>query len=390
MYNISLKNDRQESRDSGFSSGGLQRSKTQHITSQTRNEQEFRASPEVNVKKVTSAFIPVHVDPPIIPDKEYLLSVISHVVSPSEFYIHIMTDDSDGETMHGASHLDDLREQLNEYYNDFKGTVTLPSDLNLMRETCWAAMFPSDNSWYRVRLIEILTEDEDDVDPSPEKHALVQYIDFGNIEVVPISELKPLSSDISKIPALAVKCHLAHIKPFPLGSRWTDDALRFFDELSGFEQETVVTAHVVYRPQKTDYNTSLSVLLWNSYSNPEVMDGEEEKDVLINALMVNENFASTDSFEWMEEEAEKSLINVPDVPRVLQKDVERLEELEEEIEEEEEEAEGEQDEEDDADDENGNQEEGEEDRELIITRESEVNDVSGELQISCAITSFDV
>ena len=301
-----------------------------------------------------SDFLAVYVDPPLIPAKEYLLSVISHVVSPSEFYIHIMSDDS-GEEF-GASHLDDLREQLNDYYGEFNQIVTFPSDLNSMKETCWAAMFPSDNSWYRVRIIEILI-DEDGVDP---EHAMVQYIDFGNIEVVPVCELKPLSSDISRIPGLAVKCHLAHIKPFPLGSQWTDDALEFFNQLSGFEQETLVTAHVVYRPTKTDFTSSLSVLLWNSHSNPEMVDGEEEKDILINALMVNENFASTDSFEWMED-IEKTLIKVPETKII--KDVQRLEELEEEAADDEEEEEiveeedgGEELEQSD-DFENGNQEE---------------------------------
>ena len=251
-------------------------------------------------------FTPIFVDAPSIPEKEYILGVISHVVSPSEFYIHIMPE----EDCDGSSQLDDLREQLNEYYNNAEllGSVIFPSDLSLLKDSCWSAMFPTDNSWYRVRIIEILEEDgeEEDGEEDEEKgnilHALVQYIDYGNIEVVTLDELRPLSTDIAKSPALAVKCHLAYIKPD--GNKWSEEALSYFEQLSGFEQETLVTAHLVYKPNRIDFKTSLSVLLWNNNANNNIdfeTDHTEGHDVLINALMVNESLAITDSIEWMEE-----------------------------------------------------------------------------------------
>lgn len=246
-------------------------------------------------------FTPIFVDAPSIPEKEYILGVISHVVSPSEFYIHMMPE----EDCDGSSQLDDLREQLNEYYNnaEVSGAVIFPSDLSLLKDSCWSAMFPTDNSWYRVRIIEILEEeDEEEDEKSNILHALVQYIDYGNIEVVTLDELRPLSTDIAKSAALAVKCHLAYIKPD--GKKWSEEALSYFEQLSGFEQETLVTAHLVYRPNRIDFKTSLSVLLWNNNANNNIhvdTDHTEGHDVLINALMVNESLAITDSIEWMEE-----------------------------------------------------------------------------------------
>lgn len=252
-------------------------------------------------------FTPILVDAPYVPEKEYILGVISHVVSPSEFYIHIMPE----EDCDGSSQLDDLREQLNEHYNNLDlsdgGSVIFPSDISILKDSCWAAMFPTDNSWYRVRIIEILEEDEeqDEEEKSNILHALVQYIDYGNIEVVTLDELRPLSTDIASTPSLAVKCHLAYIKPD--GNKWSEEALSFFEQLSGFEQETLVTAHLVYKPNRIDFKTSLSVLLWNNNANNNSIDFEsdltegEGHDVLINALMVNESLAITDSIEWMEE-----------------------------------------------------------------------------------------
>lgn len=252
-------------------------------------------------EKKRKNFTPIFVDAPSVPEKEYILGVISHVVSPSEFYIHIMPE----EDCDGSSQLDDLREQLNEYYNNSDlsgGSFIFPSDLTVLKDSCWSAMFPSDNSWYRVRIIEILEDEDDDDDTGNILHALVQYIDYGNIEVVTLDELRPLSAEIAKTPALAVKCHLAYIKPD--GNKWSEDALAYFEQLSGFEQETLVTAHLVYKPNRIDFKTSLSVLLWNNNANNNIdfeADITEGHDVLINALMVNESLAITDSIEWMEE-----------------------------------------------------------------------------------------
>lgn len=260
---------------------------------------------EMLKEKKRRNFTPIFIDAPSIPEKEYILGVISHVVSPSEFYVHVMPE----EDCDGSSQLDDLREQLNEYYSNNSstpGSPIFPSDLSVLKDSCWSAMFPTDNSWYRVRIIEILEdeeeEDEEDDGRGSILHALVQYIDYGNIEVVTLDELRPLSTDIAKPPALAVKCHLAYIKPD--GNKWSDEALSYFEHLSGFEQETLVTAHVVYKPNRIDFKTSLSVLLWNNNANNNVdfeSDITEGHDVLINALMVNESLAITDSIEWMEE-----------------------------------------------------------------------------------------
>ena len=248
-------------------------------------------------------------------EQRYILGVVSHVVSPSEFYVHVMTSDD-------STDLDDLREQLNDHFRSTNiPPFKLPSDLTCLKGSFWAASYSGDNSWYRVRVLEVLEEESGGGDggaasptPGPSssmvdeslvgKHALVQYVDFGNLQIVPIADLRPLTPELVVKPAMALKCHLAHISGDILvrsedgtgrGERvWSDEALAHFNDLCGFEQETIVTLHLLNKPRYLDMNHSLPVLLWNNTA-------DENQDILVNTLLVNENLAFTESTEWMEE-----------------------------------------------------------------------------------------
>ena len=207
-----------------------------------------------------------------------------------------MTNDGFTET------LDDLRELLNDHFNantlskQKECENTFPTDLTSLKGSFWAALYPNDNSWYRIRVIEVLEEDENDTNDH-RVHVLIQYIDFGAVNIVPMNYLQPLTVQMCQTPALAVKCHLAHIMPFENseGERiWTDDALSHFTELSGFENETIVTLNVLHRPSVMDFSFSLSVLMWNNTAI-------EHEDILVNALLVSENLAFTESTDWMDD-----------------------------------------------------------------------------------------
>lgn len=67
---------------------------------------------------------------------------------------------------------------------------------------------------------------------SPKDKFEVFYIDYGNQEVVPYSQLRPLESSVSSAPGLAQLCSLAHVKVQPLEKEYGQDAAEYLSELT--------------------------------------------------------------------------------------------------------------------------------------------------------------
>jgi hypothetical protein len=109
-----------------------------------------------------------------------LYAYVSHVISPSEFWIQL-------EESH--SHLEEVTSKLNE-----------SEGLPILNETdegvLCVAHFPEDGNWYRAR---ILSHSEGCVE--------VLYVDFGNTATSP--ELRQLPHELKDIPPLARKCSLS-------------------------------------------------------------------------------------------------------------------------------------------------------------------------------------
>ena len=56
-----------------------------------------------------------------------------------------------------------------------------------------------DNSWYRASILKLY----------PDKTAQVEFVDFGNTELVPLSMIRPITNDYVELPILAFKCCLS-------------------------------------------------------------------------------------------------------------------------------------------------------------------------------------
>ena len=78
----------------------------------------------------------------------YLLCVLSHIESPSEFYVHV-TDEST------SNPVDDITEQLASCYQKSQYPVVLPENLNELKGKFFAGLYTSDENWYRVRVLEV-------------------------------------------------------------------------------------------------------------------------------------------------------------------------------------------------------------------------------------------
>ncbi|NXH09850.1 TDRD1 protein, partial [Bucco capensis] len=132
--------------------------------------------------------------------------VVSSIQNPENFFCqHIWS----------AHRLAELRVSLNEHCDKFPSS---PAFCPAAGSVC-CAQFTEDNLWYRAAVIACVSEDT----------VTVGYIDYGNVEVLPLTRLRPMIPTLMELPAQAIRCSLAGVKP-PLGT-WTSKAVSFMKKL---------------------------------------------------------------------------------------------------------------------------------------------------------------
>jgi len=109
-----------------------------------------------------------------------LYACVSHVISPSEFWIQF-------EESH--SHMEEVTSRLNE-------SESLPILNDIDEGVLCVAQFPENGNWYRARIV---SHNEDCVE--------VLYVDYGNTAVSP--EFRQLPHELKDIQPLARKCSLS-------------------------------------------------------------------------------------------------------------------------------------------------------------------------------------
>ncbi|KFR10716.1 Tudor domain-containing protein 1, partial [Opisthocomus hoazin] len=145
--------------------------------------------------------------------------VVSCVQNPECFFC---------QQIHSACQLAELQRSLNEHCDKLPSSSAFcPAAGNVC-----CAQFTEDNLWYRAAVIARVSEDT----------VLVGYIDYGNFEVLPLTRLRPMMSTLMDLPAQAIRCTLAGVKP-PLGA-WTSKAISFMNQLV---KDKVFTVKVVDR-----------------------------------------------------------------------------------------------------------------------------------------------
>uniref|UniRef100_A0A8C3L9P5 Tudor domain containing 1 n=1 Tax=Chrysolophus pictus TaxID=9089 RepID=A0A8C3L9P5_CHRPC len=143
--------------------------------------------------------------------------VVSHVQNPEDFFC---------QQIRIGRRLAELQAHLCQYCNK------LPSNPNfrpVSGELC-CAQFTEDNVWYRAAVIAHASED----------NIVVGYIDYGNFEVLQPTRLRPMIPELMDLPAQAIRCTLAGIKPL-LGA-WTSEAISLMKQLV---KDKVFTVKVV-------------------------------------------------------------------------------------------------------------------------------------------------
>ncbi|XP_035676031.1 uncharacterized protein LOC118415482 [Branchiostoma floridae] len=183
-------------------------------------------------------------------DGSFLL-MTSYIVDPSEFYVHPVTPD--------AAKIDHLMKELNKFYQE-KGDVLR----NITFEPCvndiCCARFSKDKTWYRAQICTVTYKrTEQGTGPPGEKQqrkseaegldccqVQVFYVDYGNFETLPVSEVLPLMPEFTEEPAHAVKCSLYGIVPIAEPGEekiskpaWSREAAKTFADLTHFDKALV-------------------------------------------------------------------------------------------------------------------------------------------------------
>ncbi|KAG9347589.1 hypothetical protein JZ751_005159 [Albula glossodonta] len=131
------------------------------------------------------------------------LAVVQFVENPSEFWI---------QTQRYAHEFDKLMNSISDLYDNSATTTGLVKKPTV---GLFCAARSQDNAFYRATVCEVMG-----------KQAKVYFVDYGNTEVVDWYNIRILPEQYQGLPALALKCCLAGIRP--KDEQWSQSASTFF------------------------------------------------------------------------------------------------------------------------------------------------------------------
>ncbi|NXL26084.1 TDRD1 protein, partial [Setophaga kirtlandii] len=176
--------------------------------------------------------------------------VVSHIQSPDTFFC---------QRMQSARQLAELEASLNEYCGKIPSS---PSFRPAAGNVC-CAQFTEDNLWYRAAVTAYASDDT----------VLVDYMDYGNSDSLPLTRLRPIIPSLMDLPAQAIRCSLAGVNP-PFGT-WTSEGICCMKRLV---KDKVLTVKVV------DKESSRSVV--------ELTDASGTPVINVSSLLLEEGFAA--------------------------------------------------------------------------------------------------
>ncbi|XP_021538274.1 tudor domain-containing protein 5 isoform X2 [Neomonachus schauinslandi] len=154
--------------------------------------------------------------PPL--DTSTLVGVfVEYIISPSQFYIRIYSRDS-------SELLEDMMIEMRRCYSNLlvSDRYSMPEYFIQPGHLC-CVRISEDKWWYRVIIHRVLGKQEVEV----------FYPDFGNIGTVQKSSLRFLKCCYTKLPAQAIPCSLAWVRP--VEEHWTSRAILQFQKLCGLK-----------------------------------------------------------------------------------------------------------------------------------------------------------
>ncbi|KAK3090131.1 hypothetical protein FSP39_009383 [Pinctada imbricata] len=147
--------------------------------------------------------------PLTLKDGDRLQVSLSHVNSPSSFYIH---------QVDRKAEIDSLLDEIFELYSNTTNTmyeISEPEEGSLA-----VALFSEDSSWYRTKILEAL----DDIEFK------VKFLDYGNTEVCKQTDLRKLLKKFGSQPLQTVECTLGGVRA--KDGPWSEEAMALFTEMT--------------------------------------------------------------------------------------------------------------------------------------------------------------
>ncbi|CAH1253582.1 TDRD6 [Branchiostoma lanceolatum] len=139
---------------------------------------------------------------------------LTHAVTPNQFFCQLLRDFQD---------IEDLSEKLQQFYSSDEFKESFISDPEVGMRCC--ALYSEDSMWYRALITDVLDQQVE-----------VKFVDFGNTEMLDLTEIRVLDERFAVAPAYAVECSVAHVKP--TSGTWSAKAIEKFSSLT--EEKTLV------------------------------------------------------------------------------------------------------------------------------------------------------
>nr|CAN83456.1 hypothetical protein VITISV_034601 [Vitis vinifera] len=147
--------------------------------------------------------------------KEVLKVVVTEILGGGRFYVQTIGDQRVASIQQQLASLNLQEAPVIGAFNPKKGDIVL-------------AQFSADNSWNRAMIVNAPRGAVE----SPKDKFEVFYIDYGNQEIIPYSQLRPLDPSVSSAPGLAQLCSLAYIKVPSLDEDFGQEAAEHFSDMT--------------------------------------------------------------------------------------------------------------------------------------------------------------
>lgn len=200
--------------------------------------------------------------------KEEFKVTVTEVLEGGKFYVQSVADQKVASIQKQLASLNFQDAPLIGAFNPKKGDLVL-------------AQFSADNSWNRALIVNAPRG----AVASPGDKFEVFYIDYGNQEVVPYSQLRPIDPSVSSAPGLAQLCSLAYLKVPSL------------EEDYGQEAAVRLSEHLLSAPKEfkaiiEDRDLSGGKVKGQGTGNVLMVTlVDTESDTSINAIMLQEGLA---------------------------------------------------------------------------------------------------
>ena len=203
---------------------------------------------------------------------------VTHVQDPGHFWCQLITN---------MDHLQDLMDRLAEEYSDQNALPELMC-CSVGRPCC--AKFVEDGSWYRAVITNVGSLASGEVE--------VRFVDYGNSQKTPLSDVKELKAGLQALPVQGVEFMVDGIQSTAADKHWSTDAMSLFAQL-------IKDKHVVGLVTGQERDGRYRVKLFDTTS---------EADLEVNQVLIAAGYALKADQPSMSPSQEQSLPPTSKVP----------------------------------------------------------------------------